>query len=160
MKTGLWDQGVYSRFCDTRESPPSYMGVDFGVRPFLLYHRSGPFPQPWLKQMLCKPPRGAPPRSARPAGERARRAYAVDLGADFMGYPRRNCRSWYGGGLSLAGALLVLKGNRKGTLPSRKETSSCMERVESVPKESVRGVAERSVDSGQTVGVIDDLRDG
>ena len=37
--------GVYSHFCDTRESPPVYGVLVFG-KPFLLYHRSGHFPQP------------------------------------------------------------------------------------------------------------------
>ena len=41
---GLWDQGVFRHFCDTRESPPLYGGLVFG-KPFLLYHRSGHFPQ-------------------------------------------------------------------------------------------------------------------
>ena len=44
-RSGLWDQGVYSHFCDTRESPPLYRVLVFG-KPFLLYHRSGHFPQP------------------------------------------------------------------------------------------------------------------
>ena len=39
---GLW---VYSHFCDTRGSPPVYGVLVFG-KPFLLYHRSGHFPQP------------------------------------------------------------------------------------------------------------------
>ena len=50
LRTGLWNQGVYSHFCDTRESPPVYGVLVFGVRPFLLYHRSGfHFPQPCLR---------------------------------------------------------------------------------------------------------------
>ena len=38
-RSGLWKQGVYSHFCDTRESPPLYGLLVFG-KPFLLYHRS------------------------------------------------------------------------------------------------------------------------
>ena len=42
------NQGVYSHFCDTRESPALYGVLVFG-KPFLLYHRSGfHFPQPCL----------------------------------------------------------------------------------------------------------------
>ena len=40
IKAGLWNQGVYSPFCDTRESPPLYGVLVFG-KPFLLYPRSG-----------------------------------------------------------------------------------------------------------------------
>ena len=47
---GLWDQGVFPHFCDTRESPRLYWGLVFG-KPFLLYHRSGHFPQPWADLM-------------------------------------------------------------------------------------------------------------
>ena len=43
--------GVYSHFCDTRESPPLYGVLVFG-KPFLLYHRSGHFPQPCV-WFLC-----------------------------------------------------------------------------------------------------------
>ena len=28
--SGLWDQGLYPHFCDTRESPPMYGGFVFG----------------------------------------------------------------------------------------------------------------------------------
>ena len=45
--SGLWDQGVFPHFCDTRESPPFYGELVFG-KPFLLYHRSGHFPQPCI----------------------------------------------------------------------------------------------------------------
>ena len=38
-------RGLFNHFCDTRESPPLYGVVVFG-KPFLLYHRSGHFPQP------------------------------------------------------------------------------------------------------------------
>ena len=48
FKPGFWNQGVYSHFCDTRESPPVYGLLVFG-NPFLLYHRSGHFPQPCFK---------------------------------------------------------------------------------------------------------------
>ena len=48
LKAGLWDQGVYTHFCDTREPPLYIGGLVFG-RPFWLYHRSGHFPQPCLK---------------------------------------------------------------------------------------------------------------
>ena len=44
--TGLWDQGVFPHFCDTRESPPLYGGLNVFGKPFLLYHRRGHFPQP------------------------------------------------------------------------------------------------------------------
>ena len=44
--SGLWNQGIYSHFCDTRESPPVYGILVFG-KPFWLYHRSGfHFPKP------------------------------------------------------------------------------------------------------------------
>ena len=29
-EAGLWDQGVFPHFCDTRESPPLYWGLVFG----------------------------------------------------------------------------------------------------------------------------------
>ena len=51
--SGLWNQGVYSHFCDTRESPPVYGVLVFG-KPNLLYHRSGfHFPQPWSSFILA-----------------------------------------------------------------------------------------------------------
>ena len=45
QNAGLWDQGVYPHFCDTRESPFYMGGLSLGGL-FLLYRRSGHFPQP------------------------------------------------------------------------------------------------------------------
>ena len=72
--SGLWDQGVCPHFCDTRESPPLYRGLVFG-RPFLLYHRSGHFTQPW-PGWFYRPPR---------CGISRRLASALDFG--LAGFP-------------------------------------------------------------------------
>ena len=50
FRAGLWDQGVFPHFCDTRESLPLYGGLVFG-KPFLLYHRSGHSPQPCFREI-------------------------------------------------------------------------------------------------------------
>ena len=51
FSAGLWDQGVYPHFCDTRQSPLFHGWLVFG-RPFLLYHRCGYFPQPCFSVVL------------------------------------------------------------------------------------------------------------
>ena len=51
-EAGLWliSRGLSNHFCDILWESPPCGGLVFGVRPFLLYHRSGfHFPQPWCE---------------------------------------------------------------------------------------------------------------
>ena len=74
--SGLWDQGVYPHFCDTRQSPPLPAGLVFGAGPFCTcpgcraFHESrNPPPRPGGGGVRLEKLLGAWPRSQRRGAE-------------------------------------------------------------------------------------------